>query len=242
MLRRFFDIAVSGLALILLSPLMAGLALWIALDSPGGVFYRGVRAGLGNRPFRIFKFRTMVSDAEAVGGSTAADRDPRITRPGRFIRARKLDELPQLLNVLRGDMHIVGPRPQVLSHTSMYEGEFRDILTVRPGITDWASIWNADEGGVLAGASDPDRAYDILINPTKLRLQLQYVRTRSFMVDVRIVFCTARRIFDPSYYPRELATVPRLRMGAGASLQLSAKPVDVLSPELRQSPLTQELT
>ena len=216
MLKRIFDIAASAVGLMLLSPLMLFVAVWIRVDSPGPVFYRGLRGGRGNRPFRIFKFRSMVNDADKVGGPTTSNTDSRITRPGAFIRRNKLDEVSQLINVLLGDMSIVGPRPQVLSYTSKYEGELAEIMTVRPGITDWATIWNADEGAVLAGAADPDRAYDILINPTKLRLQLRYVRERSFRTDLRIIYCTLRRMFDPDYYPEELGDVRPLMPGAGA--------------------------
>lgn len=218
MLKRLFDIVSSGLGLALFSPVMMFVAIWIKLDSAGPVFYRGERGGLGNRPFRIFKFRSMVMDADRLGGPSSSDHDPRITRPGVFIRRHKLDEVSQLINVLLGEMSIVGPRPQVLSYTREYAGELTEILSVRPGITDWATIWNADEGAVLAGAADPDRAYDILINATKLRLQLRYVRERSFRTDLRIVYCTLRRLFDPDYYPEELGDVRPLVRGAGASL------------------------
>jgi lipopolysaccharide/colanic/teichoic acid biosynthesis glycosyltransferase len=216
MLKRLFDIVVSTIGLILLSPVMLIVAIWIRIDSLGPVFYRGERGGRANRPFRIFKFRSMVSNADRVGGPTTSNDDARITRPGAFIRRHKLDEVAQLINVWLGEMSIVGPRPQVLSYTSGYAGEFAEILTVRPGITDWATIWNSDEGAVLAGAADPDRAYDILINPTKLRLQLRYVRERSFRTDLRIVYCTLRRMFDPHYYPKELGDVRPLIPGAGA--------------------------
>jgi lipopolysaccharide/colanic/teichoic acid biosynthesis glycosyltransferase len=199
---------------------MVLVAVWIKTDSEGPVFYRGARGGRGNRPFRIFKFRSMVTNADRVGGPTTSAGDPRITRPGAFIRKYKLDELSQLINVLVGDMSIVGPRPQVLSYTSQYTGELEEILAVRPGITDWATIWNADEGAVLAGAADPDRAYDVLINPTKLKLQLRYVRSMSLRTDLRIVSCTLRRMIDPGFYPRELADIPPLEPGAGARLDL----------------------
>jgi lipopolysaccharide/colanic/teichoic acid biosynthesis glycosyltransferase len=218
MAKRLFDVVLSGAALVILAPLLLGLAVWVAVDSPGGIFYCGVRAGRKNRPFQMLKFRTMVRNAESVGGPTTGHGDPRITASGGFLRRFKLDELPQLINVFKGEMSLVGPRPQVLSYTGKYEGEFRDILSVRPGITDWASIWNADEAAVLAGAQDVDRAYDILINPTKLRLQLRYVRTSSFVTDLRIVYCTVRRIVDPGYYPAELAGTPPLARGAGAAV------------------------
>ncbi|MBM3493815.1 MAG: sugar transferase [Armatimonadetes bacterium] len=199
-------------------PFLAPLALWVSIDSPGPVFYRGRRAGRGNKPFGIYKFRSMVMNADQIGGASTSGDDPRVTRSGRFIRKYKIDEISQLINVLVGDMSLVGPRPEVLSYTSKYTGELLEILEVRPGITDWASIWNADEGGVLAGAKDPDRAYEILIQPTKLQLQLRYVRTRTFWMDVKILFYTVRRLADSEFYPRELADIPRLKPGMGATV------------------------
>ncbi len=169
-------------------------------------------------PFGIYKFRSMVTNADKIGGSSTAGSDARVTRSGRFIRRYKIDELSQLLNVLAGDMSLVGPRPEVTSYTDLYEGELLEIFSVRPGITDWASIWNADEGGVLAGAKDPDRAYEILIQPTKLQLQLRYVRERTFWMDLKIILYTIRRIFDSSFHPTELRNVPRLHPGAGAGV------------------------
>jgi lipopolysaccharide/colanic/teichoic acid biosynthesis glycosyltransferase len=216
--KRLFDLVAASLGLILLSPLLLAVALWVKLDSPGPVFYRGQRAGRGNRPFGIFKFRSMVMNADRIGGASTAGEDPRVTRSGRFIRRWKLDELSQLLNVVRGEMSLVGPRPEVLAYTDRYQGEHLEILSIRPGITDWASIWNADEGGVLAGARDPDRAYEILIQPTKLALQLRYVRERSFLTDLRILLYTVRRILQPSFLPAELADAPRLEAGAGAKV------------------------
>lgn len=217
-MKRLFDLVASATGLIVFSPLLIAVAVWVKLDSPGPVFYRGQRAGRGNRPFGIFKFRSMVMNADRIGGSSTSGEDPRITRSGRFIRRYKIDELSQLINVLLGDMSIVGPRPEILSYTSNYQGELLEILTVRPGITDWASIWNADEGGVLAGARDPDRAYEILIQPTKLQLQLKYVRERTMWMDLKIIFYTMRRIFDSGFHPRELASVPPLTPGMGASV------------------------
>jgi lipopolysaccharide/colanic/teichoic acid biosynthesis glycosyltransferase len=216
MLKRLFDVIASALGLLVFSPLLLAVALWVKRDSPGPVFYRGRRAGRGNVPFGIYKFRSMVMNADKLGGSSTSGEDPRVTRSGRFIRRYKIDELSQLINVLAGDMSLVGPRPEITAYTDKYEGEFLEILQVRPGITDWASIWNADEGGVLAGAKDPDRAYEILIQPTKLRLQLQYVRTRTFLTDLKIILYTLRRIADADFLPRELADVPRLEPGAGA--------------------------
>jgi lipopolysaccharide/colanic/teichoic acid biosynthesis glycosyltransferase len=218
LLKRAFDITASSFGLLVFSPVLIAVAIWVKIDSPGPIFYRGKRGGLGNAPFGIFKFRSMVSNAEKIGGSSTSGSDARITRSGKFIRRFKLDELSQLLNVLAGDMSLVGPRPEITRYTDTYKGELLEIFKVRPGITDWASIWNADEGGVLAGASDPDRAYEILIQPTKLQLQLRYVRERTFWMDIKIIIYTLRRIFDNSFYPAELKDVPRLRLGAGAEI------------------------
>jgi lipopolysaccharide/colanic/teichoic acid biosynthesis glycosyltransferase len=216
--KRLFDILVSSIALLIFSPMLIAIAAWVKLDSPGPVFYRGARGGRNNQPFKIFKFRSMVMNADKIGGSSTSGQDPRVTKSGRFIRRHKIDELSQLLNVLAGDMSIVGPRPEILAYTNTYLGEFKEILSVRPGITDWASIWNADEGGVLAGATDPDRAFEILIQPTKLRLQLLYVRTMSFRTDILIILYTLRRLLDPDFVPTQLADVPRLQPGAGAAV------------------------
>jgi lipopolysaccharide/colanic/teichoic acid biosynthesis glycosyltransferase len=203
------DLGASFCGLVALGPLLLGLAVLIKLTSPGPVFYRGLRAGRGGRSFRIFKFRSMVVDAEKLGGSSTADRDPRITWIGGLMRRFKLDELPQLINVLVGDMSLVGPRPEVPRYVEMYRGEEREILTVRPGITDWASVWNSDEGAVLAGAQDPDKAYEELIRPTKLRLQLKYVRERKLFTDVKLVIYTLLKIVRKGWVPRELAKYPR---------------------------------
>ncbi len=163
MAKRIFDIVSSAVGLLVLSPVLLLLAITIKTGSKGPVFYRGQRAGRYGKPFRILKFRSMVTDAEQLGGSSTSDDDPRITRVGRFMRKLKLDELPQLLNVLIGEMSLVGPRPQVLDYVSRYSDEEQLVLQVRPGITDWASIWNSDEGAILAGFHDPDKAYDELI-------------------------------------------------------------------------------
>jgi lipopolysaccharide/colanic/teichoic acid biosynthesis glycosyltransferase len=208
MLKRTFDILASFIGLLVLSPLLLALAIWIKLDSPGPVFYRGKRTGRGGRPFKIFKFRSMVSDAEKIGGPSTSDDDARVTRSGRFIRRFKLDEISQLLNVLRGEMSLVGPRPEVVDKAAELKGEYARILDLRPGITDWASIWNSDEGGVLAGAPDPDGAYERVIRPTKLRLQLHYCNTRNLLVDLKILFHTAMRIARKGWAPAELAEYP----------------------------------
>jgi len=197
MTKRVFDAFCAGGGLVFLSPLLLWIARRIKREDGGPIFYRGVRVGLHGKPFRIFKFRTMVVGAEKLGASSTADEDSRITRVGKFIRRYKVDEVPQLINVLKGDMSLVGPRPEVKKFTDQYTDEERAILTVRPGITDWASIWNSDEGAVLAGAEDPDEAYARLIRPTKLRLQLKYVRERSFWVDLKIIFLTFKALLLP---------------------------------------------
>jgi lipopolysaccharide/colanic/teichoic acid biosynthesis glycosyltransferase len=189
-LKRSFDLIIASLALVLLSPIFLFIALAIKRDSKGPVFYRGLRAAAGSRSFAMLKFRTMVVGADKVGGPSTADGDPRITRVGRYLRKYKLDELPQLLNVVKGDMSLVGPRPEVPQYVAMLTQEERQILTVRPGLTDLASLWNSDEGGALAGADDPERAYLEIIRPRKIQLQLEYVRCRSLPTDFWIIWQT----------------------------------------------------
>lgn len=188
--KRCFDFLFSLLGLAIASPILAGIAISIKLEDGGPVFFRGKRIGLKGEPFRIFKFRSMVVNAEKIGGPSTADDDPRITRIGKIIRKYKLDELPQLLNVFKGDMSLVGPRPEVKHYTDMYTEEEKAILTMRPGITDWASLWNSDEGAMLAGSSDPEKDYLEKIRPEKIRLQLKYVRERSFWMDLKILWLT----------------------------------------------------
>ena len=194
MLKRTFDFLSSLVGLILVSPVLVTIAILIKREDGGPVFYRGVRIGRFGKPFKIFKFRTMVVDAEKKGGPSTADDDPRITKMGKFIRKFKLDELPQLFNVLKGEMSLVGPRPEVKIYVDMFTEEEKAILSVRPGITDWASIWNPDEGAILAGSPDPERTYMEKIRPEKIRLQLKYVRERSFLVDLRIIFETLKTV------------------------------------------------
>ncbi|MFO0569252.1 MAG: sugar transferase [Polyangiaceae bacterium] len=188
--KRAVDVAVAGTTLALLALPLGVIGLVIKLDSKGPVFYRGVRVGRGGRPFRLFKFRSMV--AAPGGPSSTSENDPRITRVGRVLRKYKLDELPQFINVLSGDMSLVGPRPEVQQFVDMYTDEEHQILTVRPGITDWSSIKFHNEGELIAasGIADADEAYAKLIRPEKLRLQLRYVRERSIFVDFRILLTT----------------------------------------------------
>lgn len=190
MIKRSFDIVVALIGLFFVSPIMILIAVLIKVDSRGPVFYRGVRVGMRGQLFRVFKFRTMVLNADKIGGSSTPDDDPRITRMGKILRKHKLDELPQLLNVLTGDMSLVGPRPEVQHYVDMYTEKEKVILSIRPGITDWASLWNPDEGAILAGSPDPEKAYLEEIRPEKLRLQLEYVAKRSFSTDITIILRT----------------------------------------------------
>lgn len=194
MLKRLFDIVFSFIGLVILSPLYLFIAILIKLGSKGLVFYRGIRIGRFGKPFRIYKFRTLVADAERIGGPSTADDDPRVTRVGKFIRRYKLDELPQLIDVLRGKMSLVGPRPEVPFYVNMFTKEEKIILSLRPGITDWASLWNPDEGKVLAGSKDPEKTYMEKIRPEKIRLQLKYVKEQSFATDLRILLQTLNKL------------------------------------------------
>jgi len=195
--KRGFDLFFAGLGAVALSPLLALIAVVIKLDSRGPVLYKGSRVGINGERFDILKFRTMVSNAEAIGGSTTPGDDPRITKVGRMLRRRKLDELPQLWNVLVGDMSFVGPRPQVQWAVDLYTPEERLVLSVRPGITDYASLRFANEGEILKGSTDPDRDYMERIHPEKMRLSLEYVRTRSFAGDMSIIARTLGAVFRP---------------------------------------------
>ncbi|MBC7350131.1 MAG: sugar transferase [Candidatus Aminicenantes bacterium] len=188
--KRLFDIIISIIGLILSLPLMMCLALFIKKEDRGPVFYRANRVGKNGELFNIYKFRTMVVDADKKGGPSASDDDPRITKIGKVLRKYKLDESPQLINVLRGEMSIVGPRPEVPQEVEIYTDEEKRILSVKPGITDYASIHFNNEGEILKGSSNPHEAYRKMIRPTKLRLALQYVDDHSFLIDLNIIIKT----------------------------------------------------
>ena len=194
-MKRLFDIGFSLIGLILTFPIFLLLGIWIKTDSSGPIFYRGARVGKFGKSFKIFKFRTMVMNADKIGGASTANDDPRLTKVGKFIRKLKFDELPQFFNVLLGDMSFVGPRPEVQHYVDMYTEEEKEILNVRPGITDWASIYNPDEGAILEGSPDPEKTYMEKIRPTKLRLQLKYAKEHSFWIDMKIIITTLRVIF-----------------------------------------------
>jgi lipopolysaccharide/colanic/teichoic acid biosynthesis glycosyltransferase len=188
-LKRLFDIVVSATLLVGLSAVMAAISLAIKVATPGPVLFRGTRIGRRGRVFHMWKFRSMVVGADA-GASSTADDDPRMTRLGKWMRRYKADELPQLWNVLVGDMSLVGPRPQVPWAVERYAEDEKILLTIRPGITDPASIRFANEGEILRGQSDPDRAYLELIHPQKMRLSISYVKNRSFLGDLKILVAT----------------------------------------------------
>lgn len=189
-LKRMFDVVTAAAALTVLAPVMLGISIAVKLDSPGRVFYRSLRVGRFGKPFNMLKFRTMAADADRLGADSAPDDDPRITRIGKWLRRTKLDELPQLINVLKGEMSLVGPRPQVRWAVELYDDEELQILTVRPGMTDYASILFHNEGEILRGSSDPDRDYLERIHPHKMRLSLKYVREASLWTDVRVLVST----------------------------------------------------
>lgn len=189
-MKRLFDIIASACGLIVLSPLFIILSVWIKLDSKGPVFYRQVRVGRHNKDFRIFKFRSMRVGADKQGLITVGGRDPRVTRSGYFIRKYKLDEFPQLINVLIGDMSLVGPRPEVRKYVDMYTEEQMRVLDVRPGITDLASIRYRNENELLEKAEDPDQFYVDVIMQDKLAINLEYVANHSFWYDIKLIFKT----------------------------------------------------
>ena len=191
MLKRAFDFLAAGTGLLVLSPLFLVLALIVRLDSPGPVFFRQTRVGLNGRTFGLLKFRSMHTDAEARGPQITVGRDPRVTRIGHHIRHWKLDELPQLINVVKGDMSLVGPRPEVPRYVALYEPTLRaKILSVRPGVTDPASVRFRNESAVLAASADPERTYVTEILPEKLRMGCAYAECRSFLGDLKVILST----------------------------------------------------
>lgn len=195
MAKRLFDVVVALISLALLAPLMLLIAVAVRLDSPGPALFRQVRVGRHGREFRLLKFRSMVSDPAARGPLVTAAGDLRITRVGAVLRSSKLDELPQLLNVLRGEMSLVGPRPEVPRYVAAYPRGTRElVLSVRPGITDEASIEFRDESELLAAAPDPEARYIGEILPRKLEIYSRYAREHSFFGDLRIIWRTALRV------------------------------------------------
>ena len=199
MLKRAFDIFFSAGALLVLGPLLLAVALWVKTDSPGQVFFRQRRVGRDGHEFQIYKFRTMTTGAEARGLQITVGSDSRITRAGEFLRKYKIDELPQFLNVLFGDMSVVGPRPEVPRYVALYPERLRSlVLSVRPGITDLASIEYRDENDLLGASDDPEKTYVEVVMPAKLALCEKYVQTCSLWGDLIIIVRTARAAFMPN--------------------------------------------
>lgn len=193
-MKRLFDIVAATAGLLLLAPLFGAVALMIKLDSPGPVVFRQERIGKGFRPFWIYKFRTMGEGASERGVLVTAGDDPRITKIGRLLRKTKIDELPQLLNVLKGEMTLVGPRPEVRKYVELFRADYEEILRVRPGITDWASLKYHDEAAILGNFEQPEREYVSRVLPEKMALAKAYVRQASFVSDLALIFATLRKL------------------------------------------------
>ena len=191
---RFFDFILSLVGLVVLAPIFIVLAIWIKIDSKGPVFYKQVRVGRNGIDFGLFKFRSMVVDADKKGLITVGGRDPRITRSGYFIRKYKLDELPQLINVLVGDMSLVGPRPEVRKYVDLYTDEQQKVLSVKPGITDYASIEYMDENEILGKSSDPEKTYIEEIMPEKIKYNMKYIQNKNVSEYFKIIFLTLFKI------------------------------------------------
>lgn len=194
MLKRIFDIVFSLLGILILSPVLICIAILIRLDSPGGIFYLQERVGKNNLNFFIYKFRTMRSGADKLGLLTVGAKDNRVTKIGYFLRKYKLDELPQLFNVFKGEMSFVGPRPEVRKYVNMYTAEQLKVLSVKPGITDIASIQYSNESELLAKAADPEKFYIETVFPAKLELNLKYIEQKNFWKDIQIIFQTIGKI------------------------------------------------
>lgn len=219
-MKRAFDIFVSLLGLIVLSPVFLILALMIVIDSRGGVFFRGVRVGKNGKDFKIFKFRSMRPDCEGKGKWNVGNNDDRITRVGHFLRNTKLDELPQLINVLIGDMSLVGPRPELRYYIDMYTEREMPILDLKPGITDWASMTNFEQFKGFTEASDPDEYYLKCVRPLKLELQLYYRYNHSFINDIKCLFWTGYKVISRSQkLPKDIQKIvddKKLEMSANS--------------------------
>ena len=197
-MKRVFDFVCSLLGVIILSPVFLVLSIMVVTDSRGGVFFRGPRVGLHGKEFRIFKFRSMIPNCEGKGKWNVGDKDDRITKVGHFLRKSKLDELPQLINVLKGDMSLVGPRPELRFYTDMYTEEEKAILDLKPGITDWASMTNFEQFKGFTSAKDPDAFYLEQVRPLKLKLQLYYRYHHSFFGDIKCIIWTIYKVVTHS--------------------------------------------
>ena len=207
-MKRAIDIIVSGIGLMILSPICLILAICIIIDSPGGVFFRGPRVGKNGKIFYIYKFRSMIKDAEGHGKWNVGDNDTRITRMGHFLRKSKLDEIPQLINVFKGDMSLVGYRPELKYYVDMYTEREKSILDLKPGITDWASITNFDQFVGFTKATDPDQYYLDVVRPLKLKLQLYYRYHHNLRDDFRCIMWTGYKVLTrSSRLPKEIQKI-----------------------------------
>jgi lipopolysaccharide/colanic/teichoic acid biosynthesis glycosyltransferase len=195
MVKRLFDIIASLIGIIILSPFFILISILVVVDSRGGIFYKQVRVGKGLREFKLLKFRTMYSNSDEKGLLTVGMKDSRITRIGYYLRKYKLDELPQLLNVLIGDMSVVGPRPEVPKYVAIYTDEQKKVFVIKPGITDYASIEYANENEILAKATNPEEEYINNIMPAKLKLNMKYISEMSLRTDIGIIFRTISKLF-----------------------------------------------
>lgn len=193
-MKRIFDIIASGLGILLLCPLFIAIALWIKLDSKGPILYKQQRVGRNNKDFTLYKFRSMRIGADRSGLITVGERDPRVTYSGYLIRKYKLDELPQLINVFLGDMSLVGPRPEVRKYVELYSKEQMNVLSVRPGITDMASVLYRNENELLGRVEDPEQYYREVIMKDKLNINLDYIRQCSFLYDMKLILLTIKTI------------------------------------------------
>jgi lipopolysaccharide/colanic/teichoic acid biosynthesis glycosyltransferase len=189
-MKRLFDITASFFGILILSPLFIFISLWVGLSSKGGVFYKQIRVGKNNKDFKLYKFRSMRVNSDKQGLLTVGSKDSRITKAGYFIRKYKIDELPQLFNVLKGDMSFVGPRPEVRRYVDLYSEEQMKVLSVRPGITDPASIKYRNENDILSSQSNPEEYYIQHIMPDKLKINIDYINTQTFIKDIKIIFQT----------------------------------------------------
>lgn len=195
-MKRLFDVVVCILAVVVLLPLELVIAVWVGCDSEGGILYRQVRVGKGNKDFNLLKFRTMQQKADKNGLLITVGEDARITRSGHFLRKYKLDEIPQLLNIIKGDMSVVGPRPEVRRYVDLYNERQKMVLSVKPGLTDYASIKYISESELLEKSDNPERTYVEEIMPAKLELNLKYIENQSFAEDIRIIFKTLSTIIS----------------------------------------------
>ena len=199
MVKRLFDILFSLLSLIILSPLFLIIAFLIKIDSKGGAFYIQKRVGKNNKDFNLIKFRTMFVKSDRQGLLTVGERDNRITGIGKWIRKYKIDELPQLINILKGEMSFVGPRPEVRKYVELYDDRQKQVLSVKPGLTDYASLEYVNENKILAGFSDPEKAYIEQIMPAKLELNLQYIKEQGLLADLNIIIKTLNFLVNPKF-------------------------------------------